>query len=209
MKVLFYVAVVAMELFGICSIFLWRSSGRRSTRHLTSFVAGVCLLAGGMGAYVLDSWWSLLIGFVLSFIAVNLLGSPYRRKNLLQAVKTGDVEEVKSLLSLGSDVNARYDAAMTPLYWAAQEGQTTIVQLLLDHGADVNGSDLLSGWTALHMAAMYGHDSVVELLLNGGANIDATANEGETALDLASEGEHSAVVQILVQRGAKARKVRG
>ena len=46
---------------------------------------------------------------------------------------------------------------------AAFEGNKEIVQLLLEHGADVQ-SETREGWTALKSAELGGHKSIVKLL---------------------------------------------
>ena len=52
--------------------------------------------------------------------------------------------------------------------FAAQEGQTPIIDLLLRAGADINGTSEHSS-TAISLAALAGHTRVVELLLDRGA----------------------------------------
>ena len=44
----------------------------------------------------------------------------------------------RTLIEAGTDVNAKDIHGRTPLHEAAEAGRTDIVQLLLDHGADVN-----------------------------------------------------------------------
>ncbi|CAM9819039.1 unnamed protein product, partial [Discosporangium mesarthrocarpum] len=49
-----------------------------------------------------------------------------------------------------------------------QEGHADVVQLLLEHGSEVNARGD-SSWGPLHCAAFHGNSLVVELLLNHGA----------------------------------------
>ena len=80
----------------------------------------------------------------------------------------------------------------TPLMMAAQSGDESIVQLLLERrDTNVNAySDI--GYTALMIATMHGHVKTVELLLaRAGTDVNATflsIPSGETALDYA--GHH-------------------
>ena len=45
---------------------------------------------------------------------------------------------VRLLLDYKTDVNVKDNVGRTDLHWTAQNGQKTIVQLLLGHKADVN-----------------------------------------------------------------------
>ena len=53
----------------------------------------------------------------------------------LQAVKRGDVAEVKKLIDEGTDVNAQNKEGYTALIWASNDGHTEIVELLEEAGA--------------------------------------------------------------------------
>lgn len=60
-----------------------------------------------------------------------------------QAARAGDVDRVRTLLSKGGiDVNQADPYGFSPLHWAAQKGNVEIVQLLLDHGANIDSRDV-------------------------------------------------------------------
>jgi ankyrin repeat protein len=90
---------------------------------------------------------------------------------LIQAARTGDVDRVKSLLSVKVDLNLdRGDAIGS----AAAAGHTEIVQILIQAGVNVNLSDR-SGFTPLASAAYAGYGEIVRLLIDAGADIQASA----------------------------------
>ena len=60
----------------------------------------------------------------------------------------------------------------TPLLLAAGYNRTRIIQLLLQHGADVQAKDK-GGLMPLHHACSYGHFEVTELLIRYGALVSA------------------------------------
>lgn len=97
---------------------------------------------------------------------------------LHEATAKGDIEQIKSLLSKGADVNAKDDRGMTPLHIAAKgfredgDGESkdypALVQLLIAHGANVNVEDW-DGKTSLALAKEKGRTEIVELHLKHGA----------------------------------------
>ncbi|PKK43826.1 hypothetical protein CI102_10268, partial [Trichoderma harzianum] len=99
-------------------------------------------------------------------------------------------------------VNQRNKHNMTPLMLAAEEGQHSVVHLLLENGADVNvkSEGSVWGWTALELAATRGHLSVVQLLLANGADPELPGNG--VALNGAAANGHADIVQLLLTKGA-------
>ena len=80
---------------------------------------------------------------------------------------------------------------------------SNVVELLINHGADVNAKDALAN-TAVHFSARNGYQLVVEQLIHSNANLDLQNNNGETALHLAAKYGHAECVEILLKYGARA-----
>ena len=74
---------------------------------------------------------------------------------------------------------------MTPLHWAADQGNKPIVKILIAANAYINATDSRD-MTPQHLAAFNGHAVVLKELLNHNADINAKNNQGSTPLDLAS-----------------------
>lgn len=102
-------------------------------------------------------------------------GVGYRDKNT-KGTESEALEGLKLMMSLGLDINAANNRGETPLHGAALRGADTIVQYLVDHGADLNAK-MKSGFTPLDVAmgkSVLGqlpvpHDSTVALLRKLGA----------------------------------------
>ncbi len=89
----------------------------------------------------------------------------------------------------------------TALHYAAARDQETVVQLLLEKGANA-AAKTHNGCTALHCAAAMGQQKVVLLLLENGADVTTRNNYGCTALHHAAWNGHEAVVSLLLAKGA-------
>jgi ankyrin repeat protein len=87
---------------------------------------------------------------------------------------------------------------------AAQNDNTAIVELLINHGAAVDLRDWL-GSTALMLAARYGSTATADALLaNSVAVIDFVDSFYMTALTYAALGGNTAIAELLINRGAVA-----
>jgi ankyrin repeat protein len=76
------------------------------------------------------------------------------------------------------------DHGQAPLTGATDKGDAAMVELLLEHGAHVEGA-MPGTRTALMMAAMFNRCDVVDLLLTRGANPDARDGGGLSVLEAA------------------------
>lgn len=88
---------------------------------------------------------------------------------------------------------------------ATRDGSKEIVELLLEHGADVNAPPAREfGATALQFAAIKGFLGIAYLLLQYDADVNAPAAEvdGRTALEGAAEHGRVDMVQLLLNSGA-------
>ena len=87
-------------------------------------------------------------------------------RELIEAVKSGNLAEVESVLGNDSSlINGKDENRMTPLHWAAKNGHIGIVRFLLANGAVrcLHDKDDC-GLTALEYADAIGHENVVEFL---------------------------------------------
>ncbi len=87
------------------------------------------------------------------------------------AVKVSTKEVIELLWKYGSDVNARSDRGMSCIGTAVRRNAPSIVQMLLDFGADPNLATLGHfGGTPLFSAAALGSPVLVSILLDAGAD---------------------------------------
>ncbi len=130
------------------------------------------------------------------------------------AAKAGNKAKIEQLLSRGAkpdemvkDLEGEHFALVS----AAREGHLDVVQLLLQHGTNVN-IRAQENWSAdvtpLMAAARKGHTEIVKALLAAKADVAAKDKGldggGETPLHYAARGGNADVVRALIGAGAKA-----
>ena len=128
---------------------------------------------------------------------------------LFEAIEGGDVAAFESFLqNPGVDVDfllvtlhgrRRY----TPLSWALRRNHQTIVEVLLAHGAAVNGPVGVF-MTPLQEACVKDNEDIVNVLLEQGADVDATTVDNrQTPLTWAcGRNSNLGIVQLLLNAGA-------
>ena len=105
------------------------------------------------------------------------------RTALHYACWTGAIDLVEALLHANCKVDVADRSGGTALFQALDYAES-VVDLLLDNGADVNHSSC-DGKTALHTAAYLGKSKVIDRLVARGANINAVDHNGNSPLDIA------------------------
>ena len=119
---------------------------------------------------------------------------------LTKAVKSNDVQAVRTLVKSGADVNVKSGDGSTPLLWAANNGSVEIARLLIASKAAVDVANDF-GVTPLLQASRVGDSAMVDLLLRSGANPSKAHPEGETPLMAASRAGSVPAVRLLLTRG--------
>ena len=121
----------------------------------------------------------------------------YKVSELIAAVKDNNIDNVKTLINKGDDVNERNRNEETPLTIASSLGNVEVAKILIINGADVNAKRYVNSYTPLMYAAEDGNDAVVKLLIDNGADVNARDKWGRTALAIAKEKRHTKVIQLL------------
>src|SRR5260370_41300422 len=76
-----------------------------------------------------------------------------------------------------------------------------MVQLLIDHGANVNALDC-EGDSPLHKASQIWDSDVAEFLVKSGANVNIRDTDDWTPLHVAAGDGNLNMVQLLIEHGA-------
>jgi hypothetical protein len=138
----------------------------------------------------------------------------------LHAARTAEIAE--ALLKAGANPNAdcslrHFDETLnwhfvaSPLHVAAQCGNVPVIRVLVNYGANVDGTDGITGRTPLYYAAARGQVDAVKILLKFGADPNSSGKESGygcfipyTPLHRAVQKGHKEVVIALLKAGADA-----
>lgn len=110
---------------------------------------------------------------------------------LLEAVKKGNVAQVKSILAespSNTEINQKGHGGDTPLGIAARNGNLEIVKALVERGASLDIGKESGDWTPLMYASAYGHVEVVKYLFAKAADVNVKAKGLTPLLAACSRG---------------------
>jgi len=128
-------------------------------------------------------------GLVLGVSRVSCMARSERQlrdedKTVFDWLKESNAERVSSMLQSDPGLISRADeSGMFLIHWAADRGDTNMIELLLDGGGDIDVVDG-EGQTALHFASACGHHECICLLKRRGANESIVDQDGNLAIEL-------------------------
>jgi uncharacterized protein len=118
---------------------------------------------------------------------------------ILLSATLGQPKITKLLLEKGALPDPNLDNA--PLATACANGYETIIELLIQYGANPNlvGANSQDGMTCLMRAVSNGHQETVKLLLRMGSDRTMRDKQGRTAVDISKEiqGQQERILRTL------------
>jgi ankyrin repeat protein len=136
-----------------------------------------------------------------------------KNKSLFEAVKKADIEQVKSLIAEGADVDAKWvdiynkneaeDTSKwrmerTPLWYAVKTGKLEVVRLLVEAGADVNAGS----WPPLCQAVEENDTAIAEYLIDHGARVTYLKEGWGPLQETVNHSNSIEMADLLLSRGA-------
>jgi hypothetical protein len=139
---------------------------------------------------------SVLVVLGLLFTQIEVFAD----QDVFLSIKMGTLDDIKTYLKNGGDVNAKDENGKTLLIWAALIRDADFVKLLIDANADVNQTQ--NGFSALMAAAAAEKPDIVKLLINAHADVNAKNQQGYTALILTASNGNTEIVKLLIDAKA-------
>ena len=153
----------------------------------------------------LDRWWNLDVAWVLVDHGVDVNAANTRNQTPLHLVRNPELGRL--LVERGADVNAPDENQFTPLHSASSILLPDMVQVLLDHNANVHAEDKWGQTPLYRIFDQEGYTNkkclaVARLLIAHGADVNAQDRDHETFLHQASRHVSLEVAWILLKHGA-------
>ncbi|XP_067628239.1 uncharacterized protein [Eurosta solidaginis] len=124
------------------------------------------------------------------------------QERMFVALEEGNLDDLKSYLKKGADINARSINLWTTLHFAAKGPSLEIVKFVLNLNSDGNVKDI-NGQSPLHIAAAHGRKNIVKFFVGeAGLYVDDADNHGKTPLHIAAQNGHKDTVEVLLKNKA-------
>jgi len=143
----------------------------------------------------------IALAFTFSLAVALVVSAGGLEDQLINSARLGRIDEVKTLLDKGANINARDAKGQTALMWGINN--IDILRLLIEKGVDINAYDK-DGRTALTQAVFSysGSLNIIRLLIEKGADMNVRDENGNAALMYAVSAPHVDVVRLLIEKGA-------
>jgi len=124
------------------------------------------------------------------------------------AARHGNIEAAKLILAKAISQGVKDEILFSAVHWAVISDQVEMVKYLLDQGANIEGNDVLGGFTPLMNTSLF---EMVDLLVKRGANVNAKNKFNYTPLhkavfnfveDKRKEKDCEKILNLLISKGA-------
>ncbi|MBZ0114793.1 MAG: ankyrin repeat domain-containing protein [Thermoanaerobaculia bacterium] len=128
---------------------------------------------------------------------------------MIAATSLGTETVANVLVDSGANLEATAVFGARPLHWAASVGLPSTVELLIQHGAELEARCMEFGATPLYWAVFgFGQHGPnrkgdplesARVLLNAGASIDTTNKQGISLLECSQQAQSNEMYELLIR----------
>ena len=135
---------------------------------------------------------SIFLKIFLRYAELSAIRGAEGRTPLMSSIQNPREDIAKLVLGSIDNVEASDEHGRTALHYAALEGKTEIVRLLIrNHNASQNATTKGCGWTPLHYAAQRKRPEVIELLGKNGTDCNTLTSQ--------QDGARSAIFLLMLE----------
>lgn len=137
--------------------------------------------------------------------AVEIIRKYLDKIDIHEAASIGDKEVLLHIIKRSPEQTNTYAVdGFTPLGLASFFGNTEIVKILVDHGANPNmASNNQFKVTPLHSACAVSNYDIAEILIENGADVNVKQMQNVTPLHSAAHNGQTKLVKLLIDNGAE------
>ena len=130
---------------------------------------------------------------------------------LCRAIEANDARQARQLLAIQANLADSGDGTPPPIHWAIYCDKRQMVELLLDHGANIERRDQDRDATPLDYAIVYARTEIIPVLIARGASLEGklqlalkgAAGGFEEFSELPSRHEYQQIAELLRELGAQ------
>lgn len=193
-------------LYNLATIDTWFHSYLNNSKNMITILNNLPYIANRISIVtkLKDKKKSLpVMSSEMIFLNNFLKAPPTGGQQLIDAAITGDMQTLAKLLR-APNINLHYLPSLgyTALHWAAYNGHSLAVQLLLSAGADPDFRSLRDETPLMLVARRHGVADIIPLLLSAGADANIQDPLNRTALLFAVQNGNLEACKILLAAGA-------
>jgi ankyrin repeat protein/predicted acylesterase/phospholipase RssA len=126
-------------------------------------------------------------------------------EEFISAIYTKNIVSLKRILDNDKSV-LNQEIQVNSLGWhvlhlAANLGFDRIIEILIDHGVDLNLTDKY-GWSAAHIAVLNGNYGSLKILISAGVNVNVLSNMHESLVFIAVKFNNPKILRYLIGKNA-------
>jgi ankyrin repeat protein/L-ascorbate metabolism protein UlaG (beta-lactamase superfamily) len=143
------------------------------------------------------------IRLITIVLLVTFIQTGANAQTIFETIRNGNYVKVEQMIRENKGLVDSIKSGYSPLLYASVCGKDSIVNLLLQNGANINYKSSRNGWEAVHYAVAANKISTLRLLIDNGANLNTLTNDNKTALHMATYYGHYDLCSFLVANKCK------
>ncbi len=143
------------------------------------------------------------IRLITIVLLVTFIQNGANAQSIFETIRNGNYVKVEQMIQENKGWVDSIASGYSPLLYASVLGKDSIVNFLLQNGANINYKNSTNSWEAVHYAVAANKISTLRLLINSGANLNTLTIDNKTALHMATYYNYYDLCSFLVANKCK------